>query len=179
MRHSHQKGVTFFLVGGIGPWGVFFFLIIVCLFLVSFWGLAAWSLSLVFPSFSSFPSFPSACCFLCSVTVKRNEKTKGCVVWKHCFALVEVGMVTMLDVTTMNVAVFGLAWTGVQRLATKDETTADMDVAMVHVTMVGMVVVKQEDGGRGGGGRSNGGRKQSGCMYVAECGVECTVDHGS
>ena len=43
---------------------------------------------------------------------------------------------------------------------------------MVHVTMVGMVVVRQEDGGRGGGGRSNGGRKQSGCMYVAECGVE-------
>jgi hypothetical protein len=46
------------------------------------------------------------------------------------------------------------------------------------------VVVKQEDGGRGGGGRSNGGRsnggrKQSGYMYVAECGVECTVNHGS
>ena len=54
-----------------------------------------------------------------------------------------------------------------------------MDVAMVHVTMVGMVVVRQEDGGRGGGGRSNGGRKQSGYMYVAKCGVECTVDHGS
>jgi hypothetical protein len=54
-----------------------------------------------------------------------------------------------------------------------------MDVAMVHVTMVGMVVVRQEDGGRGGGGRSNGGGKQSGYMYVAECGVGCTVDHGS